>query len=1041
MSATEASHVVEFPIEKGQNEGQAIQVLPVGEFSALRNARFRKNNLLGKRNGYTSKSSLDADGAALGNGGGLLTCVGPNFCAVDDRFYQRDAVADAWAAPLSLISGSVQTRRVLNRFPMCMPASAIKPTTVESLVESANAGMVYALGYVWVAQAHALFDSSGWSIKVEALDPDTGRVAFTDDIPLSNATASDVPFVQLLAMGNGTVVLITDRFTAFVKTSVACYTLTSLAGGFSSAATFTCAQSAFGPYAAVNNRLLFVHTLTGSPTTLRIGVIDPETGTVTAGTTVATAGNKTRLSVFEATGGEICVGFFDATNVMSHLYSAAFASVGIANVTALVADAAAPIMYANGPNLTELFVLVFGGSTTSSIYSTGKGTTGVLIGSYVRQRNGEALSLPFNLGTQVFIWGRCVAGESLGVATLLRVPGTLEYSFPGTDFPGPFPVQATVDDRDVAPPPVAATSGQRLSRPVSTPGGYLALINYTRDSFIQVGSITRRRAHLVVPVRFRSEGVRYSYSCVVPCTGRQFVAGGQPQWAGPSRLHEAGFVREPAVVGSAVPAGGGSMTPSSTYSYAAVYQSESESGIERSAPSLPVQAVLGAGDSQVTTVWTTMEFGQRDQVSCRIYRTVANGSVFYLVNQFDATPGSNATGLRTFVDLASDADIIQNEALYINIGQELPAANYPACSFANVGGSRLWVGGGFTGNIVTASKRFVPYIAPEFADDDAFRVSLPADCTGGAWCDSQVLFTQEGIYVVSGEGPDGAGEGFFTTSRLPFNIGCIDWRSVGTCDMGVFFQSARGLHLLPRGFGQPIPMDQVIDTLTTYPIITSARSDYSSRGGADTSEQVIQWTAVADEAASAGVVITFDSAYKAFYVDTCNADFPAVFQTGWDGDAVQSPGVMTVGPNGAAEWHPFRVRDTSFDDQGLTIDFSAVTGDVRPWGTFGHGVIERLGILGVMRSACTVSVTKTTDKGVRAGAQRAYTGSAPDPVAGSEFYLAVDLGSVEQKDVTRLRTQIDESSTVEGVALVAMILEVGDTRQNYKLLRIADRIQ
>ncbi len=406
--------------------------------------------------------------------------------------------------------------------------------------------------------------------------------------------------------------------------------------------------------------------------------------------------------------------------------------------------------------------------------------------------------------------------------------------------------------------------------------------------------------------------------------------------------------------------------------------------------------------------------------------------MFYLVNKFDATPGG--LPFFDFLDVYADSDITQNEALYINIGQEVAAANFPACSFANVGGNRLWCGGGFAGNIVQASKQFAPHLAPEFADDDAWRVTLPANCTGSAWCDNEVLFTQEGIYTVSGDGPDVAGVGFFTLSRLPFNIGCIDWRSVVTCDLGIMFQSARGLYLLPRGFGTPVPMDQVIDTLTTYPIITSARSDYNASGGADNSEQIVQWTAVADEPATSGVVITFDLAYKAFSIDTFAAENPPVFQSGWAGDAVQAPASTT-------SLHPFRVWDTgAYADSGLPIAFKTVTGDVRPWGTFGHGVVERLGFLGEMRSACTINITKTTDKGTRVADPRVYTAMAPDPLVGQSFYLAVDLGSTEQKDVTTLRTEVSESSTLEGVTLSAMVTEIGNSPQNYKLLRIADRI-
>jgi hypothetical protein len=202
---------------------------------------------------------------------------------------------------------------------------------------------------------------------------------------------------------------------------------------------------------------------------------------------------------------------------------------------------------------------------------------------------------------------------------------------------------------------------------------------------------------------------------------------------------------------------------------------------------------------------------------------------------------------------------------------------------------------------------------------------------------------------------------------------------------------------------------------------------------------VVQWTAVSDEEASSGVVITYDIAYSAFYVDTCNADYPATFQTGWSGDSVQSPALMTVGSGGASKWHPFRVRNTGHSDGGLAIDMLATTGDIRPWGTFAHGVMNRVGMLMVLSSACTLSLTKTTDRGARA-TSIAYTGIAPSYVPGDDVYLEVKLGSAEQRDVTALRFKYFESSAVEGMALIGIIIETDNKPQGFRLLQPSDRI-
>lgn len=1049
MASDEQSHIVEWPFTQGQNEGTERAVLPVGQFSYIQNARYRKNQRMGKRFGYSKRTSVDANGVALGNGNGRMNCLGPFFCAVDDMFYRRNERDGTWGVKPA--GQNVEDEMFLwNRFPEVMPAPIIDPP-VQEHPANGNAppysGMTTGLGLIWTAEAR-IFDVA-WYVFVSAIDPDTGVVVFTQEITQFGLSAtSDTPGVQLLST-SGTIALIVDAFTAGVKSAVTVYSLTTLSAGFGAGNTVACIQSAANYYPTSATLLLFAYVLTASPTVFRVGTLDPLTGAVVQLSGVASVGNKTLLSVFGRSAGGVCCSFFDATNQQIQVLDAAFAQTGFFAANTTIPTCVGPIMFAERTTASTYQMVaivkdVIAAGPTVDVCALDFSDLGVTPTNAARQRNAEAISQPFSVvsaATKVYIWVRGIATSSLGVATLVRVPHASEWTTIGTN-PGVFPAQATLDDRDVPAPLAAANSGPPFPTPRLMSNGYNSLLNYTRTSFVAGGLARLMRSIAVVPIRHLTEGPRYAASCVVPVVGQQFVASAQPQWisGGSLSAYEAGFIQIPySILAPAQSTTGGGLTALATYSYTVVFESSVGGVTERSAPATPVTFTLTGVNDTITTRWIVAEMTNRRQVAGKVYRTAANGSVFYFVNKFDAAPDDFQWF--TFVDVRADSDIIQNEALYINIGQEVAASSVPACSFANVGGNRLWCGGGFSGNIVQASKQFAPHLCPEFSDDDAWRITLPANCTGAAWCDGEVLFTQEGIYVVSGDGPDVAGVGFFTVSRLPFNIGCIDWRSVVTCDLGVMFQSARGLYLLPRGFGTPVPMDQVIDTLTTYPIITSARSDYNSTGGADNSEQIVQWTAVADEAATSGVVITFDLAYKAFSVDTFGADYPAVFQSGWGGDAVQAPALATVGSGGASKWHPFRVWDTNgYSDEGLPIAFKTVTGDVRPWGTFGHGVIERLGFLGEMRSACTVNVTKTTDKGTRVADPRVYTAAAPDPLVGQSFYLAVDLGSTEQKDVTTLRTEVSESSTLEGVTLSAMVTELGNNPQNFKLLRIADRI-
>ncbi|HEY6924406.1 MAG TPA: hypothetical protein VI653_13125 [Steroidobacteraceae bacterium] len=1046
------TEIIEFPFTQGQNEGQAIQMLPVGTFSRMQNARFRKQNRIGKRNGYTSKSSLDASGAALGNGSGRLACLGPNFCVVDDRFYQRDTVSDAWATPPILFSNGPATgNRLPNRFPQFMPAPAIEAATQLSdtvlagpgtgTTQPSMGGMTYGLGRIWTASTfYRQGAGTGWQVIINAIDPTTSKVTFQQEYGLTSCARTDRPGLQLLTTGNGnTIVMITDRFTAGVKTSVAVAVCTSVTAGFGAEITFTCIQSAANYDPTVANGILFAYTLTGTPTDLHVTRMNPATMVSTASVISPTAGALTALSCFCNSTGLIWAGYLQAGVLTSVAIDAAMA-VQATNATWAAqcgADITAPIMFAARSATSVVGVAPTDGATRQAILCADVSSGGG-VSNPMGQLDCWPLSQPFSIGSQVFIWARETAGSQLGVASLLRVPVVTEYLT--TAFVNQvFPIQATVDNYDVDEPLPVGTAGPVFPTPLSTSLGYVALINYTRKSYVATGAATLLRGFVVIPVRHRSEGLRYAPSCVVPCAGKQFVAAAQPMWVDRLGAVEAGFIQAPVSLAAPVAAAGGALTVSSVYSWTAIFTSVDANGnVSRSGPAVPVTITLGALETKATVRFSTMTLGSR-VVRGELYRTTANGSVFYFVGDVNASPGDNVNGYWNFVDVYADTDILQNEALYVDIGQELPASNFPACTFANVGGNRLWMAGGFTGNTITATKQFLPHIVPECADDDAFRITIPADVTGMAWCDSQVAFTQEGIYIISGEGPDGSGNGAFTWSRLPFDMGCIDWRSVDATDAGVFFQSARGLMLLPRGFGPPVQMSQVLDTLSTYPIITSARSSYNSGGGADNSEQVVQWTAVADEAATSGVVVTFDLAYQAFAVDTCSADYPAAFQSGWDGDSVQSPQTMTVGPGGASKWHPFRVRNDLHSDDGLAIDMQLATGDIRPWGTFGHGVVNRVGLLGVLGSACTVSATKLTDVGTRT-TTRAYTGIAPDYISGSDAYLDVELGGSEQRDVTALRFTVAESSALEGMAFIGVVIEADAKPQGFRLLKPADRV-
>ena len=134
-----------------------------------------------------------------------------------------------------------------------------------------------------------------------------------------------------------------------------------------------------------------------------------------------------------------------------------------------------------------------------------------------------------------------------------------------------------------------------------------------------------------------------------------------------------------------------------------------------------------------------------------------------------------------------------------------------------------------------------------------------------------------------------------------------------------------------------------------------------------------------------------------------------------------------------------RVTNSAFDDNGSAIPMFIRTGDIRPFGPTEQGSVQRLSTLLELRSACSVTVGKVSDRGTAHNATRVYTGVGPDTTPGQLSTLLTDLGSTEQRSISSLRVEISESSTTEGVALIAMALENG-APEGARLNKPADRI-
>jgi hypothetical protein len=1044
------TQIIEFPFTGGQNEGVQREVLPLGQLSYLQNARFRRNGRLSKRNGYESLSTTDLAGDPIGGTSTNVTVLGEKFTAVDDKFYFRDEVGDEWSVlPVEVTASTKKGTRLLGRWPQFMPGRTFTPVYAQSELDlyglggtsqKSVASVTYSQGIIWTAWTHwKSIGAAQWVIRVVGTDPTSGRRVFTQDVSPSGAgLVTDEQQPHLLSTGNGTLVLIYDHFTAGAKDGIRIRLLTDRAVGFGATEyTVACTESAVNYYVGSADHILITYA-TGASSN-NVGKWSVTTQSFTTLTTTATGdGVPSQLSIFGIEGGRTWIGAVYATSGQTKVryYTSALAvgsfTVNLATPFAAATLPVPPILFAVRPATPDI--------VTAVMYSADKGMAvididgGSISGDAMLQCAARPISWPFNVGNDTYIWVRHEAEAQLGVATLVRIPLSTEYDSAVSPRIKSFPIEATLDDEDIDAPVATAASGPTFGTPVSTPLGYLACLTPTVESFTGATATTYYVTKpLLVPVRHRSEGHYFAQPCVVQVCGKQFVPSAQPMFIDDNGAVEAGFIQSPASAEFYGLAGGGGLTANSKYFYTCVFESLDSNGrIERSAPCAPLETDTTV-NTEVRIAFGALELTKKT-VRANVYRTLADKQTFYFLTTVDASPvicGQN-TGENYFDidDIASDVDVGSNEQLYVQIGQELPNAQFPACQFAVVGGARLWVGGGFKPDVIQASKPFHPRLSVEFADDDAFRVTLPQDCTGLAWMDNLVAFTSEGIYIVTGDGPGADGVGTFSDAvRLPFDIGCTNYRSVIATDEGVFFQSERGLCLLPRGFAEPIAIDHVMATLETYPYITGVSTIRTTQAATGLPERTVQWVCATTSAPGAtAVVIVYDTIRKLWSVDTFAAATAPVLIASWDGARCLSTGAIT----GAT--HPYRLQDSSFADSGTAIEHKLVTGDIRPWGTFAHGVVNRLGLLYEVASACTLNVAVTSEKGTRT-APRVHSA-----LISGATYLDVELGNTTGRDVNFVRVEISESSALQGVGLTGLVIETDTKPQGFKLLKSADRI-
>lgn len=263
----------------------------------------------------------------------------------------------------------------------------------------------------------------------------------------------------------------------------------------------------------------------------------------------------------------------------------------------------------------------------------------------------------------------------------------------------------------------------------------------------------------------------------------------------------------------------GGVLSDGTYQYSAVYAwTDNKGQIHRSAASVGLEVELSAGTStqQRTIRIPTLRLTQKQNVIIELYRTEANGTIFYKITD-TSNPVKNDKTV-DFVDIVddstSDADLIDNEVLYTTGGV---LENIAASSSRIVEplSDRLFLAGLEDPNKLQYSKIRFEGSPVEFND----ILTIQVNSRGGeitalkAMDDKLVIFKESALFYLSGDGPNNLGQQdtFIKPELVSSEIGCINSKSVVLTPDGIMFKSRKGIYLLSRSLQLEYIGDNVED--------------------------------------------------------------------------------------------------------------------------------------------------------------------------------------------------------------------------------------
>ena len=315
-----------------------------------------------------------------------------------------------------------------------------------------------------------------------------------------------------------------------------------------------------------------------------------------------------------------------------------------------------------------------------------------------------------------------------------------------------------------------------------------------------------------------------------PLADMMAVCGGLPQIIAGDRVVEVGWTWYPEIIDGQPSQEAGTVEPGDHF-YVAIYEWTDKSGhVHRSGPSTPVLVQVPDDSEQyvvnVNVLCNTFSrrFDSEDTTTARtlvkLYVARPNSTIFRLV--WGAAP----TSPQAYEDLAFNypdessvtitdnlGDVSSNEPLpwqFVD-GQWTPLVPTmpPAASVGWVWRDRWLLVPSEEPNTLWYSMQIKPapassvVAAPEFNPTNVFRFDAEhlRVTAGVAMDDHSIVWSEDAIYALTGQFNNDAGFGAdLVLTAIHRGVGCIDQNTVVRTDIGVFFQSARGLEFMDKGW-------------------------------------------------------------------------------------------------------------------------------------------------------------------------------------------------------------------------------------------------